>query len=71
MSSETLTIESPILNRNERLAAGLRERFRAAGTYVVNVLSSPGLFLHRIDFLAVNWSQLNLNGRAVDDVIFP
>lgn len=42
MSSETLTIESPILNRNERLAAGLRERFRAAGTYVVNVLSSPG-----------------------------
>ena len=42
MSSETLTIESPILNRNERLAAGLRERFRATGTYVVNVLSSPG-----------------------------
>ena len=42
MSSETLTIESPILNRNELLAAGLRERFRAAGTYVVNVLSSPG-----------------------------
>lgn len=42
MSSETLTIESPILNRNERLAAGLRERFRASGTYVVNVLSSPG-----------------------------
>ena len=42
MSSDTLTIESPILNRNERLAAGLRERFRATGTYVVNVLSSPG-----------------------------
>ena len=42
MSSETLTIESPILNRNERLAAELRERFRATGTYVINVLSSPG-----------------------------
>ena len=42
MSSETLTIESPILNRNERLAAELRERFRAAGVYVINVLSSPG-----------------------------
>ena len=28
MSSETLTIESPILNRNERLAAELRERVR-------------------------------------------
>ena len=42
MSSETLTIESPILNRNERLAAELREHFRAAGVYVINVLSSPG-----------------------------
>ena len=42
MSEQTLTIESPILNRNERLAQQLRERFRASGTYVVNVLSSPG-----------------------------
>ena len=42
MSEETLTIESPILSRNERLAAELRERFHATGTFVVNVLSSPG-----------------------------
>ena len=42
MSEETLTIESPILRRNERLAGELRERFRATGTFVVNVLSSPG-----------------------------
>lgn len=42
MSEETLTIESPILSRNERLAAELRERFRSTGTFVVNVLSSPG-----------------------------
>ena len=42
MSEQTLTIESPILNRNERLAQQLRERFHASGTYVVNVLSSPG-----------------------------
>lgn len=42
MSEQTLTIESPILNRNERLAAGLRERFSATRTFVVNVLSSPG-----------------------------
>lgn len=42
MSEQTLTIESPILNRNERLAAGLRERFHATRTFVVNVLSSPG-----------------------------
>ena len=29
MSEQTLTIESPILNRNERLAQQLRERFQA------------------------------------------
>ncbi len=42
MAEKTLDIETPILNRNERLAAELRERFRASGTFVVNVLSSPG-----------------------------
>ena len=38
----TVSIEAPVLSRNERLAAELRERFAATGTYVVNVLSSPG-----------------------------
>lgn len=42
MSEQTISIESPILNRNERLAAELRERFRTTGTFVINVLSSPG-----------------------------
>ena len=42
MSEYTISLEQPILSRNERLAAELRERFAGSGTYVVNVLSSPG-----------------------------
>lgn len=42
MAERTVRIESSILSRNERLAAELRERFARTGTYVVNVLSSPG-----------------------------
>lgn len=42
MPEQTISIEQPILSRNERIAADLRERFRASSTYVVNVLSSPG-----------------------------
>lgn len=42
MSEHTINLEQPILSRNERLAAELRERFAESGTYVVNVLSSPG-----------------------------
>lgn len=42
MSERIIDIEQPILSRNERLAAGLRERFARTETFVVNVLSSPG-----------------------------
>ncbi len=42
MSERTISLEQPILSRNERLAAELRKRFAETGTYVVNVLSSPG-----------------------------
>lgn len=42
MSEYTISLEQPILSRNERLAAELRKRFAESGTYVVNVLSSPG-----------------------------
>lgn len=42
MAEQTIDIAQPVLSRNERMAAGLRERFRASGTFVVNVLSSPG-----------------------------
>ncbi|WP_346674808.1 hydrogenase nickel incorporation protein HypB [Enorma phocaeensis] len=42
MSERVIDLERPILSRNDRLAAQLRERFRDTGTFVVNVLSSPG-----------------------------
>ena len=42
MAEKTIDIASPILSRNERLADQLRQRFNEAGTYVINVLSSPG-----------------------------
>lgn len=42
MAEKTIDIASPILSRNERLAGQLSQRFNEAGTYVINVLSSPG-----------------------------
>ncbi len=42
MAEKTVSIETSMLSRNERLATELRERFRAHQVYVVNVLSSPG-----------------------------
>lgn len=42
MPEQTISLEQPILSRNEQIAAELRMRFSQTGTYVVNVLSSPG-----------------------------
>lgn len=42
MAEKTVDIATPILSRNERLADELRRRFAETGTYVINVLSSPG-----------------------------
>ncbi len=35
-------LERKVLNENDRIAAGLREKFRARGTLCVNLISSPG-----------------------------
>jgi hydrogenase nickel incorporation protein HypB len=35
-------VEKKVLNENDKIAAELRERFRAAGVLVVNIISSPG-----------------------------
>lgn len=40
--SNVVAIEKKVLNENQRLAGELRERFAAAGTLVVNLISSPG-----------------------------
>ncbi len=37
-----IEVEQRVLARNEALARRNRERFRAAGSYVVNLISSPG-----------------------------
>ena len=39
---KTVSIEAPVLSKNERLASELRARFAQTNTFVVNVLSSPG-----------------------------
>ncbi len=40
--AETIQMDTPILAKNDRLADELRTRFAQAGTFVVNLLSSPG-----------------------------
>jgi hydrogenase nickel incorporation protein HypB len=35
-------LERKVLNENDRIAAGLRERFRRSATFCVNLISSPG-----------------------------
>jgi hydrogenase nickel incorporation protein HypB len=35
-------LERKVLNENDRIAAGLRERYRAHGTFCLNLISSPG-----------------------------
>ena len=40
--SRVLEIKKGVLDKNDRIAHNLRARFQAAGTFVVNVISSPG-----------------------------
>jgi hydrogenase nickel incorporation protein HypB len=42
MSTRVLEIRKGVLNKNDLLAAGLRERFQSAGVTVFNLVSSPG-----------------------------
>ena len=42
MKYRVVSIEQSILRKNDALADGLRARFAASGTLVVNLLSSPG-----------------------------
>ncbi len=37
-----IAVERRVLERNDALARGNRERFRRAGAYAVNLISSPG-----------------------------
>jgi hydrogenase nickel incorporation protein HypB len=37
-----IPLERKVLNENDRIAAGLRERFHARGVFCLNLISSPG-----------------------------
>src|SRR3990167_6829370 len=37
-----IVVEQKVLKENDRLAAGLRARFRDAGVFCLNLISSPG-----------------------------
>ena len=42
MTPRIVEVRQGILKKNDQLAAGLRERFRSAGWYAVNLVSGPG-----------------------------
>ncbi len=42
MPTRILEVRQGVLNKNDQLARGLRERFREAGVLVLNLVSSPG-----------------------------
>ena len=42
MTARIVELRQGILKKNDQLAAGLRDRFREAGVFVFNVVSSPG-----------------------------
>ncbi len=42
MTTRVVAVRQGLLDKNDRLAAALRDRFAAAGVRVVNLLSSPG-----------------------------
>jgi hydrogenase nickel incorporation protein HypB len=42
MTTRILEVRQGVLNKNDQLARGLRERFREAGVLVLNLVSSPG-----------------------------
>jgi hydrogenase nickel incorporation protein HypB len=42
MSMNRVTLEKPVLNENNRIAAELRGRFRQNGIFCLNLISSPG-----------------------------
>lgn len=73
MSDKTIGIEQPVLNRNDQLAHALRERFRESGTFVINVLSSPGsgktsTILATVDRLRDRYRAAVIEGDIASDV---
>ena len=67
MSTRIVEIRQGILNKNDQVAAGLRQRYAEANVLVVNLVSSPGTgktaWLHR------TLEALRVAGRAVSVLV--
>ena len=55
-----LEVRTQILKKNDELARSLRDRFRAAGCFVVSLVSSPGT--GKTEFLTQLMTRLNAEG---------
>jgi hydrogenase nickel incorporation protein HypB len=60
MSTRIVELRRGILKKNDELAAVLRQRFRAAGVLVLNLVSSPGT--GKTSFLEVTLRELRAQG---------
>lgn len=63
MKPRLLEIREGVLNKNDQLAASLRSRFASSGTYVLNVVSSPGS--GKTTFLIETIKSLKARGKTV------
>lgn len=61
-----LEVRTQILKKNDELARSLRDRFRAAGCFVVSLVSSPGT--GKTEFLTQLMKRLNTPGHAGGDL---
>ncbi len=60
MTTRIVELRRGILKKNDELAAGLRDRFRAAGVLVLNLVSSPGT--GKTAFLELTLRELGARG---------
>lgn len=60
MSTRIVELRRGILKKNDELAGALRERFRAAGVLVLNLVSSPGT--GKTSFLEITLRELQERG---------
>jgi hydrogenase nickel incorporation protein HypB len=60
MTTRIVELRRGILKKNDELAAGLRERYAAAGVLVLNLVSSPGT--GKTEFLEITLKELRTRG---------
>jgi len=63
MTTRIVELRKGILKKNDELAAGLRQRYTAAGVLVLNLVSSPGT--GKTAFLELTLRELRIRGSRV------